>query len=83
VPIPLAWTFAEWGMDIVEKLHKSSPGGHIYMLVVVHKFTKWIEEKPVTTAEETATVNFLDSIVFLFGVPHSIITDNGSNFTSG
>jgi transposase InsO family protein len=30
-----------------------------------------------------AAANFVESIVFRFGVPHSIITDNGSNFTSG
>jgi hypothetical protein len=28
-------------------------------------------------------VNLIKSIFFRFGVPHSIITDNGSNFTSG
>src|SRR3954463_2052431 len=28
------------------------------------------------------TVNFIESIVYRFGVPHSIITDNGSNFIS-
>ena len=83
MPIPLAWPFAEWGLDMVGKLHKSSPGGHVYMLVAVDKFTKWIEAKSVTTAEATAAVNFVESIVFRFGVPHSIITDNGSNFTSG
>lgn len=83
MPIPLAWPFAEWGLDMVGKLHKSSPGGHVYMLVAVDKFTKRIEAKPVTTAEATTAVKFMESIVFRFGVPHSIITDNGSNFTSG
>ena len=37
---------------------------------------------PVTTQDATAAVNFIKSIVFCFGVPNSIITDNGSNFTS-
>src|SRR4051812_33479143 len=27
-------------------------------------------------------VNFIKSIIFRFGVPHNIITDNGTNFTS-
>jgi hypothetical protein len=78
----LAWPFAQWGLDIVGKLHKSWPGGHISMLVAVNKFTKWIEAVPVTTQGSTAIVNFIKSIVFRFGVPHSIITDNGTNFTS-
>jgi transposase InsO family protein len=64
------------------KLHKSWPGGHVYMLVAVDKFTKWVEAAPVTTQDSTATINFINSIVFCFRVPHSIITDNGTNFTS-
>jgi hypothetical protein len=52
------------------------------MLVTVEKFTKWIEAAPVTTQDYTAVVNFIKSIVFRFRVPHSIITDNGTNFTS-
>jgi hypothetical protein len=52
------------------------------MLVAVDKFTKWIEAAPVTTQDSTAAINFIKSIVFRFGVPHSIITDNGTNFTS-
>jgi hypothetical protein len=81
-PIPLSWPFAQWGLDMVGKLHKSWPGGHIYMLVAVDKFTKWVEEAPVTTQDFTVAINFIKSIVFRFRVPHSIITDNGTNFTS-
>jgi hypothetical protein len=81
-PIPPSWPFAQWGLDMVGKLHKSWPGGHVYMLVVVDKFTKWVEAAPVTTRDSTAAINFIKSIVFRFGVPHNIITDNGTNFTS-
>jgi hypothetical protein len=52
------------------------------MLVAIDKFTKWVRAAPVTTQDSTATINFIKSIVFRFGVPHSIITDNGTNFTS-
>jgi transposase InsO family protein len=64
------------------KLHKSWLGGHVYMLVAVDKFTKWVEAAPVTTQDSTTAINFIKSIVFRFGVPHNIITDNGTNFTS-
>jgi transposase InsO family protein len=67
---------------MVGKLHKSWPGGHVYMLVAVDKFTKWVEAAPVTTQDSTTTINFIKSIIFHFGVPHSILTDNGTNFTS-
>jgi hypothetical protein len=79
-PIPLSWPFAQWGLDMVGKLHKSWLGGHVYMLVEVDKFTKWIEAAPVTTQDSTASINFIKSIVFCSRVLHNIITDNGGKF---
>jgi transposase InsO family protein len=52
------------------------------MLVVVDNFTKWVEAAPVSMQDSTAAINFIKSIIFRFGVPHSIITDNGTNFMS-
>jgi hypothetical protein len=67
---------------MVGKLHKSWLGGHVYMLVAVDKFTKWIEATPVITQDSKAAINFIKSIVFHFEVPYNIITDNDTNFTS-
>ena len=80
--IPLAWPFAQWGLDMVGPLKKSSRGGHTHLLVAVDKFTKWIEPVPITSSTATTAVNFIRTIIFRFGVPHSIITDNGINFTA-
>jgi hypothetical protein len=52
------------------------------MLVAVDKFTKWVEAAPITTQDSTAAINFIKSIVFRFGVPYNIITENETNFTS-
>jgi hypothetical protein len=41
-----------------------------------------VEVAPVTTQDSTAAINFIKSIVFRFEEPHSIITDNRTNFTS-
>jgi transposase InsO family protein len=81
--IPVAWPFAQWGLDQVGPLAKSSRGGHTYLLVAVDKFSKWIEVVPVTNQEATTAVKFFESIVYRYGVLNSIITDNGTNFTSG
>ena len=80
--IPIAWTFAQWGLDMVGPLPRSAHGNHTYLLVVVDKFTKWIEAVPVTNQGATTAVIFFKMITCRFGIPHSIITDNGSNFTS-
>jgi transposase InsO family protein len=53
------------------------------LLVAVDKFSKWIEAFHVTNQEATTVVKFFESIVYRYGVPNSIITDNGTNFTSG
>ena len=49
---------------------------------MVDKFTKWIEAKPVKTAEAGLVIDFISGVIHCYGVPHSIITNNGSNFTA-
>ena len=36
----------------------------------------------VKTAESGRVIDFISEVVHRYGVPHSIITDNGSNFTA-
>ena len=47
---------------------------------MVDKFTKWIEAKPVKTAKAGLVIDFISGVVRRYGVSHSIITDNCSNF---
>ena len=51
------------------------------MLVAVDKFTKWIEARPISVIRSEQAVLFFLDIVHRFGVPNSIITDNGTQFT--
>src|SRR3990170_1113743 len=53
-----------------------------YLLVMVENFTKLIEAKPVKMAEAGPVIAFISGVVHRYGVPHNIITDNGSNFTA-
>jgi transposase InsO family protein len=68
-------------MDIVGPLRKA-PGGYTHLPVVVDKFSKWIETRPITNLRAEQAVTFFTDIILHFGVPNSIITDNGSQFTS-
>ena len=52
------------------------------LLVMVDKFIKWIEAKLVKTVESGPMIDFISDMVHRYGVLHSIITDNGSNFTA-
>jgi transposase InsO family protein len=78
--IPITWPFAVWGLDIVGPLRKA-PGGYTHLLVAIDKFSKWVEVRPITNHRAEQAVTFFTNIVYRFGVPNSIITDNGSQFT--
>jgi hypothetical protein len=80
--IPLTWLFAVWGLDMVGPF-KTAPGGLMHQLVAMDKFTKWIEAKPIKKLDASSTIKFFNEIITRYGVPHSIITDNGMNFVKG
>jgi ribonuclease HI len=78
--IPITWPFAVWGLDLVGPF-KKAPGGFTHLFVAVDKFTKWIEAMPVAKITPAQAVTFVTNIIYRFGVPNSIITDNGTQFT--
>ncbi|XP_020192361.1 uncharacterized protein [Aegilops tauschii subsp. strangulata] len=79
--IPVTWPFAVWGLDMVGPL-RTGASGFTHLLVAVDKFTQWIEAKPIKKLDSAIAIQFIKEIIFRFGVPHNIITDNGSNFDS-
>ena len=67
-------------MDLVGPLQKA-PEGYTHLLVAIDKFSKWIEARPIGKIRSEQAVLFFTEIVFRFGFPNSIITDNGTQFT--
>jgi len=78
--IPLTWPFVTKGLDLLGPFRKA-PGGHTHLLIVVDKFAKWIEVKPITRVRSEDAVEFFLDIVYRFGVPNFINTDNGTLLT--
>jgi transposase InsO family protein len=78
--IPITWPFAVWGLDLVRPLQKA-PRGFTHLLVAIDKFSKWIEVRPLNSIRSEQAVAFFTNIIHRFGVPNSIITDNGTQFT--
>jgi transposase InsO family protein len=78
--IPVTWPFAVWGLDIAGPLQKAIEG-YTHLLVAVDKFSKWVKVRPITNLGAEQAVTFFTNIIYRFGVPNSIITDNGSQFT--
>jgi transposase InsO family protein len=62
---------------------KTAPRGLTHLLVAVDKFTKWIEAKPINKLDGSSTIKFFNEIIVRYGIPHNIITDNGTNFAKG
>jgi transposase InsO family protein len=50
-------------------------------LVAIDKFSKWIEVRPLNNIRSEQAVAFFTNIIHRFGIPNSIITDNGTQFT--
>ena len=52
-----------------------------FLIVAVDYFTKWIEAKPLTTITAQQVQQFVwKDIICRYGVPHTIIIDNGRQF---
>jgi hypothetical protein len=60
---------------------QASPCNFKCVFVLIDKFFKWIEYIPLTKASSEKAVEFLDQIIHHFGLPDSIITDLGTQFT--
>ena len=77
--IPITWPFAVWGLHMVEPF-KRSEEKKTHLLVAVDKFTKWVEAELVSKCDAATAVQFMKKVIFRFGFPHNIITDNGIFF---
>ena len=69
-----------WRMDIIGPFLPRK-GQCKFLLVGVDYFTKWIEAEPLATITAKKIQNFVwKNIIYRFGVPHTIVTDNGRQF---
>ena len=60
---------------------KPAPGKFTSIFVLIDKFSKWIEYMPLVTASSEKAIAFLDQVIHRIGIPNSIITDLGAQFT--
>jgi transposase InsO family protein len=59
---------------------KKAKGGFTHIFVAVHKFTKWVKAKPAASIIAAKAIEFVKEIMYRFGVPNTIIIDNGTQF---
>lgn len=67
-------------VDLVGPLPRSK-NGNSYILVVLDVYSKFVLLKPLKKATAKTVIDFIEKQVFLvFGVPKTLICDNGSQF---
>ena len=75
--------FQRLSIDFVGPLTPSKTGKK-YILTVKDTFTRWLEAYPLVQATATNVVQTLEKQVFCrFGIPNSIHSDRGTQFTGG
>ena len=76
---PWSWPTRPWS-----RLHIDFAGpmsGKMF-LVVIDAHSKWIDVFPMTTATATTTIQQLRTLFAQFGIPDTIVSDNGPQFSA-
>ena len=82
VSISSPWSFAQWGIDIVGSL-PLAPTQKKLLLVTTDYFSKWIKVDSFASIKDRDVTRFIwKNIVYQFGIPRSIVFDNGPQFDS-
>ena len=82
VSISSPWPFAQWGIDIVGPF-PIAPAQKKLLLVATDYFSKWIEAEAFASIKDRDVTRFIwKNIVCRFGIPRTIVSDNGPQFDS-
>jgi len=83
-PIIKPWPFRGWGIDLIGQIYPPSSKNHKFVLVATDYFTKWVEAIPLKNVTSKDMIEFVkEHIIYRFGIPQTITTDQGTMFTSG
>nr|XP_019068093.1 uncharacterized protein LOC104646966 [Solanum lycopersicum] len=76
-------SFVAWGMDVIGPIDPLAFNGHRFVLVAIDYFTKWVESSSYKSGTKKVVADFdRNNLICRFGLPDSIITDNGANLNS-
>ena len=82
ITISGAWPFDLWGIDIVGPFLLATQQRR-WIVVAVEYFTKWVEAEALASITSAAIESFVwKNIICRFGIPHALISDNGTQFAS-
>ncbi|XP_031124372.1 protein NYNRIN-like [Ipomoea triloba] len=80
-PTVASWPFDAWGLDVVGPITPKSSAGHTYILAATDYFSKWAEAVALKEVKKENVADFIRvHIIYRFGIPRYILTDNGKPF---
>ncbi|XP_055599266.1 uncharacterized protein K02A2.6-like [Uranotaenia lowii] len=83
---PRKTTLESWPLPSkpMERIHidYAGPIDGFYYLVIVDAYSKWPEVFRTRSTTTTATLDFLQETFARYGYPHTLVSDNGSQFIS-
>jgi hypothetical protein len=75
------WPFRGWGLNFSGEIHPRSSKGHRFTLAATDYFTKWTEAVPLRNMTHREVISFIqEHIIYWFGVPKTLTTDQGPSF---
>jgi transposase InsO family protein len=57
-----------------------APRGFRFSFITIDTLTKWMKTMPVVNITQEAAFKFLQRIIYRFGAPRRVLTDNGTQF---
>ncbi|PKI71772.1 hypothetical protein CRG98_007838 [Punica granatum] len=82
-PMTAPWPFSMWGMDVIGPINPKASNGHMFILVAIDYFTKWIKAVTLASVTAKAVARFLRrDVIARYGVLATIITDNAKNLNN-
>ncbi|KAG9450484.1 hypothetical protein H6P81_010449 [Aristolochia fimbriata] len=80
-PTVASWPFEAWGMDIIGPITPKSDSDKQYILAATDYFSKWAEAAAYREVKATTVADFIRTqLIYRYGVPRYIVTDNGTSF---
>ncbi|KAL5576842.1 hypothetical protein UlMin_018541 [Ulmus minor] len=66
----------ERGLYVMQEIHEG-------VCIAIDYYTKWVEAEPLQEITKARTTGFIwRNIICRFGIPHSLVSDNGTQFDS-
>ncbi|XP_026443639.1 protein NYNRIN-like [Papaver somniferum] len=77
------WPFHSWGLDLIGTINRLSSKRHKYIITAMKYASKWVETIPLKDYAGANIAAFIkEHIIYRFGAPMIIITDNAKSFVN-